>query len=355
MDTYKILIVDDDPLQRLLLRDVLNVSGLIFELEEAKNGQEALEKCKLHDFDAILTDKHMPVMDGDEVCRIIRKDISSRFVPILMVSGSTSSEAIVQSFAAGASDFVQKPYRAVELFSRIKSAVEKKRLTDQLDSAESLLFALARMVEAKDKTTGDHCSRLAHMGVVFGNEIGLSRVQIEALRCGGVLHDIGKLGIPDSILLKDSPLNDSEWVLMREHTTIGANLCQGLSTMKHVVPIILHHHEKWDGSGYPHRLTGHDIPYLARIFQVIDIYDALASKRPYKKSMSHEEIVAVMQEEANKGWRDPELIGVFLDFMSSHLDSMRLPDKQEKTRDEIIFNSISATGVLDWDNKTIQI
>lgn len=354
MEPYKILIVDDEPVQRQLLKELLENSGMEFQLEEAQDGQEALEKIAQTDFDVVLTDKRMPNVDGDEVCRRIRQDLSLHFVPIIMVTGTNSSVELSKSFAAGATDFVRKPYNPLELFSRVKAAAQNKRLTDQLDSAESLLFALARMVEAKDETTGDHCSRLSYMGTIFGKVLGLSEIEIEALRRGGILHDIGKLGIPDSILLKAGPLTDEEWNIMRAHTTIGANLCQGLSTMKHVVPIIHSHHERWDGSGYPEGLAGESIPFLARVFQLIDIYDALTFERPYKKAMDQAQVISILEEETAKGWRDPGLVEKFINFVKNQSEMLKLPEKMPQSKDVEIIASIYATGALDWDkNKKV--
>ncbi len=348
MEAYKILIIEDEPLQRLLLRDVLENSGMSFTIEEAQNGMEALKKVARQEFDVILTDKRMPYMDGDEVCERIRNDLSRPLVPIIMVTGTNDSHELAKSFAAGATDFIHKPYSPLELCARIRSAAHSKRLTDQLDSAEALLFALARMVEAKDETTGNHCTRLSHMATMFGRRLGLSEAQLEALRRGGILHDIGKLGIPDSILLKTGPLLDEEWSVMREHTNIGAHLCQGLASMKNVVPIILHHHERWDGSGYPYKLSGEDIPFLARVFQILDIYDALASERPYKKAMHHEQIIAELELETARGWRDPALMDEFIRLLRTEPELLRLPEHIDPTEDELIFDSIEATGALKW-------
>lgn len=348
MEPYKILIIEDEPLQRMLLRDVLENSGMVFTIEEAQNGMEALKKVARQEFDVILTDKRMPYMDGDEVCERIRNDLSRPLVPIIMVTGTNDSHELAKSFAAGATDFVYKPYSPLELCARIRSAAQSKRLTDQLDSAEALLFALARMVEAKDKTTGNHCTRLSHMAMMFGTRLGLNDTQLDALRRGGILHDIGKLGIPDGILLKEGPLNDEEWSVMREHTNIGAYLCQGLASMKDVVPIIQHHHERWDGSGYPHRLSGEDIPFLARVFQILDIYDALASERPYKKAMHHEQIIAELARETERGWRDPGLMSVFIQLLHTEPELLRLPGNMGQSMDELIFGSIEATGALKW-------
>jgi putative two-component system response regulator len=352
MQPYRILLVDDEPTQRRLERDILEASDLACEVREARNGREALEFLSSSPFDAVLLDKRMPVMDGDEVCRRVRHDLRQRLLPLIMVTGTNSQEELAVSFQAGATDFIAKPYAPVELIARIRAAVQTKRLTDQLDSAESLLFTLARMVEAKDRTTRDHCSRLSHMAVVFGKTLGLDPSQLEALRRGGVLHDVGKLGIPDSILLKPHALNEKEWTIMREHTNIGAHLCEGLATMRDVVPIIRHHHERWDGSGYPDGLRGAEIPLLARVFQVVDIYDALVSQRPYKKPFARTDIVAIMREEARRGWRDPQLIERFVAIVEQRPGDLCLPPRHEQTADETAFDAIMATGAIEWTRRT---
>jgi putative two-component system response regulator len=187
------------------------------------------------------------------------------------------------------------------------------------------------------------------MAVVFGEALGLERTQLEALRRGGVLHDIGKLGIPDSILLKPDALNDAEWAIMRQHTDIGAHLCESLATMRDVVPIIRHHHERWDGGGYPDGLRGEAIPMLARVFQVIDIYDALVSPRPYKRAFTREEIVAVLRDETAQGWRDPALKAAFLAILERRPDDLRLSPQHPPTPDERAFDAIMATGAIEWE------
>ena len=283
---YRVLIVDDEESHRKLEKAILKMPE--FEVTEAQNGNEALSFIRKQEFDAILLDKRMPGINGDDVCHRIRHDFDMPLLPVIMVTGTTANEELEKSLLEGANDFIRKPYAPMELVARVRSAANHKRITDQLDSMESILFALARMVEAKDKNTGDHCSRLEHMAAVFGKELGLSSQELLALRRGGVLHDIGKLGIPDNILLKKGPLTDEEWQIMRQHAAIGSRLCSGLKSMKLTVPIIRHHHERWDGGGYPDGLKGEDIPFLARVFQVIDIYDALASVRPYKKARSED-------------------------------------------------------------------
>lgn len=351
MNLYTVLVVDDEPIQRSLLSEILSRSDDHYKVIQAENGQDALDILKKESVDAVLLDKRMPDMDGDTVCRQIRSDLQLDLLPIIMVTGTNGTDDLERSFAAGATDFIHKPYSHLELLARLRSAVQNKRLTDQLDSAETLLFSLARLIEAKDETTGDHCSRLAHMSMEFGRALGLSSNEREALRRGGIMHDIGKLGIPDSILLKNGPLNNDEWVIMRKHTVIGAHLCEGMASMRDVVPIILHHHERWDGSGYPYGLAGDDIPLLARVFQIIDIYDALSSERPYKKPLTRQNIIDIYQEETAKGWRDPVLVSEFLKILQNQPERLKQTAMIRKTKDERIAQSILETGVADWDKK----
>lgn len=181
-----------------------------------------------------------------------------------------------------------------------------------LDPTESILFALAQAVEQRDSQTAGHCERLAFMSVAVGMAIGLDKPQLLTLYRGGFLHDLGKVGIPDSILYKPGKLTAEEWVIMRSHTTRGEEICRPLTSLKPVLPIIRHHHERWDGTGYPDGLRGDQIPLLARITQVADIYDALISARPYKPALPPGEAVRVLQEETARGWRDPEITAVFL-------------------------------------------
>jgi putative two-component system response regulator len=179
------------------------------------------------------------------------------------------------------------------------------------------VFALALAAERRDSTTAGHGRRLAALAVRLGQKLRLSDAELKILRCAGFLHDIGKVAIPDSILLKSGPLTEDEWVVMCTHTTHGEEICRPLDELQAVLPVIRHHHEKWDGSGYPDGLRGEEIPLLARILQVADIYDALTTPRPYKAGMSTSEALAVLREEARRGWRDPVIVEAFASLFPS--------------------------------------
>jgi len=339
--TNAILIVDDDSAQRKLVQDILQSTEYKLDLHEAESGEQALQILDNISIDVALIDKCMPIMDGNELVREIRKKRQLELLPIIMLTGSNTSKDLDLSFEAGVNDFVSKPYRSVELLARLRGALRNKRLTDQLENVDTLLFTVARMVEAKDETTGDHCSRLAFLGRQFGKELGLPEESILNLVRGAILHDIGKLGIPDSILLKNGKLNANEWDIMKSHTLIGAHLCESLSSMKQVLPIILSHHEKWDGSGYPNGLAGDEIPFLARVFQVIDVYDALSSVRPYKPRLTNDKIIEIMEDQTANGHHDPSLVKKFLNLLRKNPESLRIPKRYKNMRDEDVFQAIT--------------
>jgi putative two-component system response regulator len=249
-------------------------------------------------------------MEGLECCRRIKAAKKTELVPVLVVTGR-GIQGQIDALSAGADDFLTTPIHPDLARTRIRALLRHKAATDRLDQTETILFALAQAVEHRDSTTGSHCDRLAVLSLAMGIALGVPEEDLEALYRGGFLHDIGKVGIPDRVLFKPGPLDEQEWEIMRTHPVRGEEICRPLRSLERVLPIIRHHHERWDGSGYPDRLEGEQIPLLARILQFSDIYDALTSARPYKQALAPEAALAVMEEETARGWRDPNLMRVF--------------------------------------------
>ncbi|MEE4272759.1 MAG: HD domain-containing phosphohydrolase [Thermoanaerobaculales bacterium] len=313
-----VLAVDDDPGALSALADALGTLG--FQVVQAADGETALELAKQKQPDVVLLDVQMPGMDGFEVCRRLKADPTLLLVPVVFLTGHGSRRARLEGLEAGATDFLNKPCDLVELEVRVRNLVNFRRLTTELDSAEQMVYSIARVVEARDQDTGDHCERLASLSVALGERLGLDGEAITALRRGGYLHDLGKIGIPDEVLLKPGKLTADEWTVMKRHVEIGVEICSPLHSLKPVLPLIRHHHERFDGSGYPDGLSGEDIPLLARVFQVVDVYDALTVDRCYRSAMTVDEAVAVVRDETDKGYWDPAIVGEFLAMLDEGVD-----------------------------------
>lgn len=312
-DVPKVLVVDDHAASRMTAVALLGMEG--YEVIEAESGYAAVHLVNEQQPDLILLDVMMPEMDGFEVCQMLKQDEQTRLIPVIFITALNDRRSRIRGIEVGADDFLSKPFDRVELAARVKSLVRQKRLNEDLDHAEKALFSIARAIESRDPNTGDHCERLVNLGKTFGEYLGLNRYQIRDLMWGGYLHDIGKVGIPDSVLLKKGKLTADEWEVMRQHVLIGEKICQPLRSMRGVIPIIRSHHERWDGSGYPDGLKEDEIPFLAQVFQMIDIYDALTSERPYKRAFTPTEALSIMQEETDKGWRDKKLMQQFTEFI----------------------------------------
>ncbi len=317
-DAPKILVVDDHAASRMAAVAVLAMEG--YEVIEADSGFTGVELVAQKAPDLILLDVMMPEMDGFQVCQLLKQNEHTRLIPIIFITGLNDRRSRIRGIEVGADDFLSKPFDRLELTARVKSLVTQKRLNEELDHAEQVLFSIARAIESRDPKTGDHCERLVKFGKAFGEYLNLTRNQIRDLMWGGYLHDIGKVAIPDAVLLKTGKFTAQEWDIMKQHVLIGEKICQPLRNIRGVIPIIRHHHERWDGSGYPDGLVGEDIPYLAQVFQMIDIFDALISERPYKRAFTLEEAKALMAEETALGWRNPRLMQQFTEFISSFQD-----------------------------------
>jgi putative two-component system response regulator len=313
--TGTILVADDQLSNRELLYELLTAEG--FEVVTATDGVEAIDQLSRVVVDLVLLDVLMPKMSGFEVCEKIKADADTYLIPVILVTGLSDKGNRIEGIRAGADDFLTRPVDRTELLARVRSLLKLKHRTDELERAEAVLFSLARSIEGKDPYTHGHCERLAQYSARLGEQLGLPEEQITALRRAGVVHDVGKIAVPDSILLKPGRLTPDEWAIMREHPVVGERICSPLKSFRLVLPIIRHHHEKLDGSGYPDGLRGNAIPVTARVLQIVDIYDALTTDRPYKKAFSITNALKTMKEEVEKGWWDPQIFDQFTRIVRS--------------------------------------
>jgi len=304
-----ILIADDHEASRVGLEGLLSLEG--FHVVTADDGEKALVEFQRVQPDLLLLDVNMPKLSGMEVCRRLKSNPQTFLVPIVLITALTAIEDRVAGIEAGADDFLTKPVEREQLLARVRSLLRQKAYTDELERAESVLFALARSIEGKDPYTEGHCERLSDYSARLAEYIGLPANQIKALRRAGIVHDIGKVAVPDSILLKPARLTRTEQVILRRHPVVGERICAPLKSFQLVLPIIRHHHEKMNGSGYPDGLKGDQIPLTARVLQIVDVYDALTTERPYKRALSIEEALRMMRKEIKKGWWDSRVFDAF--------------------------------------------
>lgn len=302
----RILVVDDQPSVAGLMSQLLSMRG--YDVVTATNAGEAEAEVSRQAPDLILSDVIMPGKSGYELCREFKDNPATRLIPFVLITGLTDSGDKLRGIEAGADDFLNKPVLAEELIARVKSLLRLKEFTDELETVDSVLCTLGLIVEGRDPYTEGHCGRLASDAADLGRHLGLDQDSIIALRRAGYLHDLGKIAVPDEILKKGSDLSAEEWEIMKLHPVTGENICKPLKSLRLVLPIIRHHHEHSDGSGYPDALSGAQIPVLPRILQVVDVYDALRTARPYKPALSHEHAAQTMREEAHRGLWDAELV-----------------------------------------------
>ncbi|MBI4126057.1 MAG: response regulator, partial [Deltaproteobacteria bacterium] len=253
-EPLNILVIDDDPTNLLVIEKTLTPHGC--RITSVRSGQEGLDVVTSNPPDIILLDVMMPEMDGFEVCQKLKSQAATRLIPVVLITALQERQDRIAGIEAGADDFISKPIERMELIARVKALGKVKRLNDDLDHAEDVVMSFARAVEAKDGTTGDHCDRLIRLCTAFGKSLGLSAVELKTLERASVLHDVGKIGIPDTVLLKPGKLTPDEWVEMRRHPIIGETICKPLRSLRDVLPLVRHHHEKWNGTGYPDGLKG---------------------------------------------------------------------------------------------------
>lgn len=307
----RILVVDDDPTIGAALEYILHKEG--YQVVRARDGRGALAAVADRPPDLMLLDLNMPQMGGYEVCKRVKADPTTSLLPIVIVTGESEADARLQAWEVGADDFLTKPFQVVEVLARCRSLLRTKQLVDELDSAQSVLFALARTLEAKSRYTQGHSERVTDHALALADRVGLSAGDKETLRRGSLLHDIGKISTPDSILDKPARLTADEYSIVKQHPAEGVRIVESLRSIRDVIPFIRWHHERMDGNGYPDGLFGGSIPLTVRVLSVADVFDALATERPYRPALNPAECFRVMRADAVGGGLDPDLVEVFCD------------------------------------------
>lgn len=307
--TPRVLVVDDNRVIRRRVKDLLVAAG--FDVLDAVDGFDALERIGDFDPDVVVSDVSMPRVDGYELTRRIKEDSRRWRTQVILVTSESDLQGRVRAVNAGSNGFLAKPFASEELLAAVNARLATKRDLDELEAPEAVILMIAGAIEGRDDVTGGHCKRLSLLSVETARRMGLDVLDVTALERAGILHDIGKISVPDSILLKPGPLTDEERAVMELHTIKGEEIVRPLSSLKRVLPIIRSHHERQDGSGYPDGLRGEEIAVTARVLQVVDVYDALRTERPYKQAMSRAGAFDLLQSEADKGWWDPSVVQSF--------------------------------------------
>jgi putative two-component system response regulator len=313
-DNGRVLVVDDDPGISALLSRLLSGAGYLVHI--AGDAGAAFASVAAHNPDVILLDVVFPGADGFAVCRQLKRDTATRLIPIILVTGLSDRDSRIKGREAGADDFLTKPVDTQELLARVGSLVRLKRYTDDLDSAAAIITTLAIMIEIRDGHSEGHCHRIANHAGAVGRALGLGAADLQVLHRGGFLHDIGMLAISPTVILRPGRLEPTEFAIVKTHTVIGDDLCRNLRTLQPVRPIVRHHHERLDGSGYPDGLKGSDVPLLAQIVGVVDAYDAITSPRPYQSQLSSDEALGLLRKEVDRGWRQATIVDAFAEIIA---------------------------------------
>ena len=322
-----VLVVEDDAANRVLLTRLLERAG--YRPVTANDGPSGLAAAFELAPDVVLLDVVLPGMDGLEICRRLRADPRTVALPVVLLTGRTSVDDVVAGLDAGADDFLSKPFHEAELLARLRSARRLELVMAEMEGAQGVVAALANAVEAKDSLTEHHCQRLAGLAHLLATASNLDPTSIKGVVFGALLHDIGKIGVSDVILKKPGLLTEEEWVEMRRHPIIGEQICRPLQSSREFAPIVRHHHERWDGAGYPDRLKGDEIPIGARIVSLVDAFDAMVHDRPYRAARPLDSVVAELAADAGRQF-DPELIECFAGI----IDEDGLAETSERLRIE---------------------
>ena len=317
-NTLRILIIDDSPTIRLLVTDVLKFPE--YEVIEAENTEIGKEKLASNDIDLILLDICMPGESGLSLLSFLRKDNRYQMLPIIMLTVVDEIQDLIHALGVGATDYITKPFDPLELKARVHVHAERKRLTDYYVDIRTALLGLSKFVESKDLNGKNHSKRCGLIIQAFAQHLNLTLREIEFLHYGALLHDIGKLAIADDIILKPGELTKEERKIVEQHCKIGEEICAPLRSFKPVIDVIRHHHEHWDGTGYPDGLKKEEISFFARMFQIVDVYEALTTQQNYRPAYSKSEAIEILSAEATNNWRDPELTTAFIEMISKEDD-----------------------------------
>ncbi len=352
-----ILIVDDDPLVRNMMCQVISRQG--YHADSASDGRSALEKVSAATPDLILLDLKMPGMDGFEVASQIKRNAATSDIPIIAITGHDTVDNHVKAFDLGIDGYISKGAARASIIAMVRSHLKVKQLNDEMKAYQhnletqvalrtnqlnqaleqlrnaslDTIFKLTSASEYRDNETGAHIRRMSHYSAVIAQKMGLKDKTVEALLYAAPMHDIGKIGIPDKILLKPGKLDADEWEIMKKHTIIGADILKGsnISFVRMGETIALTHHENWDGSGYPYGLKGREIPLVGRITALADVYDALTSDRPYKKAFSYEKSNQIILQECGKHF-DPDVVDAFFEVQDAFL---QIKESHKDDRDRL--------------------
>jgi putative two-component system response regulator len=308
----RVLVIDDETLVRNVMAEILESSG--YEVEVAETAEQGLELLDACDPELVVSDVLMPGLSGLELLDAVRERRAS--LPVVLVTGAGTYDVLTEALAQGAAGLVTKPFSHDQLVDAVGDAIERSRRSEEELRerllAPTLASALANAIEARSTDLHGHCERLACLAVLLAQRLGLTESEIEAVRLGAILHDVGKIGIPDSVLLKPGPLDDDEFGVIQTHTLIGDRLLEPLDLLAHARPIVRHHHERWDGTGYPDGLAGEEIPLGARIVAVADAIEAMSAERVYRRALSPDEIVAELLAQRGIAW-DPRIVDLALE------------------------------------------
>ena len=321
-----VLIVEDEEAPRELLRRVLEHDG--YDISVAIDGEQALHAIAAQPPDVVVLDVMLPRVNGFEVCRRVRRDARTRLTPIVMVTGYDQPAERVEGLSAGADDFLGKPIVIRELLARVRSLARMKRYTDDLDSGSAILTTLAAMIEARYGYTAGHCHRMANYATAVGRALRASDADMHALYRGAFLHDVGMLAISDALLQKAGPLTPAEYETVKSHTIVGDRLCANLRSLQSVRPIIRWHHERIDGSGYPDGLRGSQIPLVAQIVAVVEVYEAVTMPHPYQQPMKPADALLLLHRHADRGW----LMSDVVEAMAKTIHAMYISDELKYSR-----------------------